>query len=98
MDGRLKDIKKAYKNNVFNISVHVNGQAEEVLNQLKDDYNVKQADYNYDDHLMDLKIQLPSNETQSILSWLSSKGNILHFEETTPSVSDIFIKAVEEAN
>lgn len=98
LDGRLKDIKKAYKNNVFNISLQLNGNTESVLSQLKDEYNVKESNYNNEDYLLDLRVQLPSNETQPILSWLSSKGNLVYFEETTPSVSDIFIKAVEEAN
>ena len=98
LDGKLKDIKKAYKNNVYNISVHLNGNAESVLNEITADYNVRASEYNTLEHLMDLKIQLPNNDTQPILSKLSSKGNVVHFEETIPSVSDIFIKAVEEAN
>lgn len=98
LDGRLSDIKKAYKNNMFNISIHLNGSNNSVLEQLKLNYDVKKAEYDSHEQLMDLKVQLASNDTQPILSWLSSKGNIVYFEETTPSVSDIFIKAVGEAS
>ncbi|NKI32987.1 ABC transporter ATP-binding protein [Croceivirga thetidis] len=98
LDGKLKDIKKAYKNNIYNISVQLNGNANDVLKEITSNYNVKTSEYSTAEHLMDLQIQLPNNDTRSILSTLSSKGNIVHFEETVPSVSDIFIKAVGEAS
>jgi len=97
LDGRLKDIKQAYKNNIFNVGIQVNGERGLVLEELENEYKVIHSAYDHDEQLLDGRVQLPTNKTHQILSKLSTKGNIVRFEETTPSVNDIFIKAVAEA-
>ncbi|HET8737454.1 MAG TPA: DUF4162 domain-containing protein, partial [Pricia sp.] len=37
----------------------------------------------------------PTNDSGSVLNYLSSKANVNHFVETIPSANDIFIQTVK---
>ena len=94
LDGRLSEIKKAYKNNIFNVGLEVaNGTI--VLQELKEKLQVISSKINEPEKQLDMTIQLSSSNTREFLMYLSEKGNINHFEETVPSASDIFIKTVQ---
>ena len=96
MDGRLKDIKQAFKNNEYKIglqSTDVNrNKAEAILNG----FDYKDLEIIQEENQINCNIKLPSADTSKLLNTLSTKGNINHFEEKVPSVNEIFIKAVEE--
>ncbi|MCK0158497.1 ATP-binding cassette domain-containing protein [Cellulophaga sp. F20128] len=93
LDGRLSDIKKEYKNNIFNVGLQV---AEEngILHKLEETHKIWSPNYLAADQQLEFKIQLPSNDTSALLSYLAEKGKVNHFVETIPSANDIFIQTV----
>ncbi|QLG46256.1 ABC transporter ATP-binding protein [Costertonia aggregata] len=94
LDGKLSDIKKAYKNNIFNVGIEApNGEA--LLNELNGKFQILSSKDNKPDMQLDVSVQLPSSQTKEFLGYLSEKGNINHFEETIPSANDIFIQTIQ---
>lgn len=94
LDGKLSDIKKEYKNNIFNVGLQIFEQ-NDVLKKLEEEHKIWTPSYNKQDGQLDFKIQLPSNDTGALLGYLSEKGNVNHFVETIPSANDIFIQTVK---
>lgn len=94
LDGRLLDIKKAYKNNVFKIGLETK-TADLLLKELADKFEIASSRYDVGESQLDLTIQLPTSDSKDILSYLSTKGNINNFVETIPSANDIFIKTIQ---
>ncbi|WP_149275156.1 ABC transporter ATP-binding protein [Pareuzebyella sediminis] len=94
LDGRLSDIKKAYKNNVFKIGLETRN-ADILLKELADKFEIASSTYDGGEGQLDLTIKLPSSDSKNILSYLSTKGNINNFVETIPSANDIFIKTIQ---
>lgn len=94
LDGRLSDIKKAYKNNIFKVGVEVD-KGDELLKELADKFQIASSIYNTEEKQLDFTLQLPSSDSREMLMYLSNKGNVNHFIETVPSVNDIFIKTIE---
>ncbi len=97
LDGKLSDIKKAYKNNIYKIGLQTpNGDA--LLGELSGKFKISASDYNTVEQQLDFTMQFPGKETGEILSYLASKGNINSFVETIPSANEIFIKTVQSKN
>ena len=94
LDGKLSDIKKAYKNNIFNVGIQVNGEVEALMQSLKQQFNILSSDIDVLENQLNFKVQLPSSSTGHILAELSKVSNINKFEETIPSANDIFIQTV----
>ncbi len=94
LDGKLSEIKKAYKNNIFNVGLEVAQEGEEFLKILEERYQILTSSFDPNEKQLDFTVQLPSNNTAKVLSDLSSKANVNRFEETIPSANDIFIQTV----
>ncbi|MHA7830572.1 MAG: ABC transporter ATP-binding protein [Flagellimonas sp.] len=94
LDGKLSDIKKAYKNNIFNVGIQVNGEVETLMQSLKQQFNILSSDIDILENQLNFMVQLPSSSTGHILAELSKVSNINKFEETIPSANDIFIQTV----
>ena len=95
LDGKLSDIKRAYKNNIFNVGLQVKEGSDNILDVLKDKFSILSSHYNNSEKQLDFRLQLPSNHTASVLMELSNLANVNHFEETIPSANDIFIQTVK---
>lgn len=94
LDGKLSDIKKEYKNNIFNVGVQLEKNAEVFLQSLEQKFNILSSDIDSLENQLNFKVQLPSSRTSDILTELSKVANINRFEETIPSANDIFIQTV----
>ena len=94
LDGKLSDIKKAYKNNIFNVGVQVQNDAKGFLDSLEDKFNILTSEIDPIENQLNFKVQLSSTHTGDILTMLSKNANINRFEETIPSANDIFIQTV----
>ena len=94
LDGKLSDIKKAYKNNIFKVGMAIKN-GEELLKQLSESFQIESSHYDLEQAQLEFQIQLPSEDTRSFLNLLSSKGTINNFVETIPSANDIFIRTVQ---
>ncbi len=95
LDGKLSDIKKAYKNNVFEVGLEV-AEGDALLMELRDKFQIKTANFDALEKQLDFKVQLPSNDSRGVLAYLSERANVNQFVETIPSANEIFIRTVQE--
>ena len=94
LDGKLSDIKKAYKNNIFNVGLETQN-SEIILKELAEKFQISSSQYNAEENQLDFTLQLPTNDSRDVLTYLSAKANINNFVETVPSANDIFIQTVQ---
>ncbi|WP_446050451.1 ABC transporter ATP-binding protein [Zobellia laminariae] len=94
LDGKLSDIKKAYKNNIFNVGLQTNN-ADILLKELSDKFTISASQFDVKENQLDFTLQLPTDDSGELLTFLASKANINHFVETIPSTSEIFIQTVQ---
>lgn len=97
LDGRLSDIKKAYKNNIFNVGLET-ANGEVLLKELSEKFEISASTYDALGQQLDFTLQLPSTDSSELLTYLSSKANVNNFVETVPSANDIFIRTVQSKN
>ncbi len=97
LDGRLSDIKKAYKNNIFDVGLETQNGAT-LLKELSEKFEITASAYDDLQKQLDFTLQLPSNDSGHLLTYLSSKANINNFVETVPSANEIFIRTVQNKN
>ncbi|NND16099.1 MAG: ABC transporter ATP-binding protein, partial [Eudoraea sp.] len=94
LDGKLSEIKKAYKNNMFEVGIHVSG-SEQILKELQDTFSISSVNFSQVEKQLEFTVQLPDSDTSSFLNFLSGKGTVNNFVETIPSTNDIFIQTVQ---
>ncbi|SHG17211.1 ABC transporter ATP-binding protein [Flagellimonas flava] len=94
LDGKLSEIKKTYKNNIYSVGLEIEHNAEVFLKKLEEQHQIISSSYDNRENQLDFTIKLPTAETTGILSQLSKEANVNHFEETIPSANDIFIQTV----
>jgi len=97
LDGKLSDIKKAYKNNIFKVGLETANQ-DVLISEVQDKFQLLSHDYDITEKQLNLTLQLPSKESRAILDFLSTRANINSFVETIPSANDIFIKTIQNKN
>lgn len=94
LDGKLSDIKKAYKNNIFDVGLETDN-GDMILRELVQNFDISSSKYTIADKQLNFTVRLPDTNSGSILNYLSSKANINHFVETIPSANEIFIQTVQ---
>ncbi|MDB2606520.1 ATP-binding cassette domain-containing protein [Zobellia sp.] len=94
LDGKLSDIKKAYKNNIFKVGLQTRS-GDMLLKELSEKFTIKTSQFDAEENQLDLTLQLPNHDSREVLTYLSSKANINRFVETIPSTSEIFIQTVQ---
>ena len=104
LDGRLVDIKRAYRTNTFEIgletaddslaSLHV--LKTEVLNTIPSNWELQEAYFKtINAHDLKIEVKIPENVTPNeLLNFLVAKGSINHFVEVVPTANDIFIQTI----
>jgi ABC-2 type transport system ATP-binding protein len=97
LDGKLSDIKKAYKNNIFKVGLETANQ-DVLISEVQDKFQLLSHDYDITEKQLNLTLQLPSKESRAILDFLSTRANVNGFVETIPSANDIFIKTIQNKN
>lgn len=98
LDGKILDVKRAYKSNTFEVGISTpnNGALEK---ELSDTFKIECANFKTLSNELKLNIQLDVNQSSNdLLNYLTSKGEVSHFVELIPSVNDIFIQTVTENN
>ena len=94
LDGKLSEIKKQFKTNIFQIGLQTDSP-EEVEHLLKKEFEILPANFKLIDDSLSLNIRLTNNQSANdLLHYLTSKGEVKHFVELVPSANEIFIKAV----
>lgn len=94
-DGPTDKIREKYKLNLFDLRYQ--GSFEKVEKALSNDYTIISHSESEKDNL--LKVQYNNgNSNNQLLETLLPLVEIRAFEEIIPSMNDVFIRAVEEAN
>ena len=96
LDGKLIDIKRQYRNNTFQIGLITPNHAATSA-ELKDKFDIYPASFNSINDELQYKVKLPDSvSTNDFVSYLTSLGQLTHFVEVVPSVSDIFIETIKK--
>lgn len=94
LDGSVRDIKRTYKSNTFEVGI-VTEQKEQVIQELKQNFVLEMADFKTIDDQLKLKITLPNEySSNDLVTLLTEKGQIQHFTEVIPSINEIFIQTI----
>lgn len=94
LDGKLIDIKRAYKNNTFEVGL-VTENPDSVSAYLKEKFQVSPATFKTINNELQYKVQIPEAASPNdLVQYLNSKGQLTHFVEVIPSANDIFIETV----
>lgn len=94
LDGKLSDIKRAYKKNIFSVGLET-GEGDLLLKDLEARFQVRSASFDPVDRELELQVQLPEGDARDFLSYVGAKAGIRNFVETVPSANDIFIQTVK---
>jgi len=95
LDGNLLDIKRAYKNNTYEVGLITPDHAA-VSAELESKFNLSPATFKTINGELQYKIQIPENDNSNdLVSYLTNKGQLTHFVEVVPSANDIFIETVQ---
>lgn len=98
LDGKLDDIKRQYRTNVFEVGLKTD-TPEEIQQKLSQNFEISPADFKSLNEGLKLKVKLTNNNTvNDLLSFLTSNGEVNHFVEVVPSANDIFIQTVNKTN
>ena len=94
LDGKVSEIKRAYKSNTFEVGLEaVNNEALRV--ELEQKFKIKPANFNSIDDDLKLQVQIaPEASPNELLAFLMSRAQVNYFVEVIPTVNDIFIKTV----
>jgi ABC-2 type transport system ATP-binding protein len=94
VDGQTDEIRERYKSNIFEIKYK--GDFKEVSNALSNRFRILD---HIENNINQIKVEyLHGRSNNDIIQALIPVSEILSFEEKIPSMNDVFIKAVEEAN
>ncbi len=96
LEGNLRDIKRQYKSNIFQVGVKSEND-DSLLKELSSKFEVRPADFTLLADELTCNVKLKSGESPNeLLSYLSSRGMVNHFVEVIPDANDIFIQAVKQ--
>jgi ABC-2 type transport system ATP-binding protein len=93
LDGNVKEIKKTYKTNTFEVCFE--GPAEDIRSFLPSSFQVL-SQAKQDEHIAAI-VQIPdgAQSTNDLLKYLIPTVTVYSFKEIIPSMNDIFIRAVK---
>ncbi len=97
LDGKINDIKRQFRNNVFEvgiISLNNNLKKEDLFEEIRHKFSAIETNFRSLDDELKLEIALENKSSNDLLNFLTSKGQVTHFLEKIPSINDIFIQTV----
>jgi len=95
LDGKLIDIKRAYKSNTFEIGLIPNN-SENINENLAERFEVFPTSFKSINDELQYKIKIPENgSANELISYLTTQGQLTRFVEVIPSANDIFIDTVQ---
>ncbi len=95
LDGKLIDIKKAYRSNTFKIGLLPNN-SENVSDILSNKFEISPTSFKSINNELQYKIKIPENDSvNDLVSYLTTIGQLTHFVEVIPTANDIFIETVK---
>jgi ABC-2 type transport system ATP-binding protein len=95
IEGKLNDVKRAYRSNTFEIGI-LSDNVEGLMYDLTQKFTVNPAHFKSLNNELKLEINLGTATSNELLHVLAQKGQVTHFVEKIPSVNDIFIQTVTQ--
>ena len=95
LDGKLDDIKKNFKTNIFEVGV--DSTNPDLLNkELESKYELTKPSFKTIGDNLKLNVILKDNQnSEDLLKILNQNSRVIHFKEVIPSANDIFINSIE---
>ena len=95
LDGKLLDIKRAYKSNTYKVGL-LSDHSEQTILSLKEKFDVSPTSFKTINDELQYNIKISEKDSPNeLVNYLTNLGQLTHFEEVIPSVSDIFIETVQ---
>lgn len=95
LDGKVRDIRRQYRTNVYEIEF--NGNLMSFTNALWTGGELLEKHQEGDHCKVQLRLSA-GNTVNNLLTSVMSAGEIISFKEVIPGMNDIFIRAVQEKN
>ena len=95
LDGKLIDIKRAYRSNTFKVGL-LSNKPENVQSLLKEKFEISPTSFKTINDEFQYNIKIEENDSvNNLVHYLTSLGQLTHFEEVIPTANDIFIETVK---
>ena len=95
IEGRLDDVKQKFRTNSFEVGI-LSDNVEGLMYDLTQKFKVAQTNFKSLNNEIKLEVQLENAMPNELLNLLTQRGQVTHFKEKIPSVTDIFIQAVSQ--
>jgi ABC-2 type transport system ATP-binding protein len=95
IEGKLNDVKRAYRSNTFEVGI-LTDNVEGLMYDLTQKFKVNPAHFKSLNSELKLEINLGTSTSNELLYVLTQRGQVTHFVEKIPSVNDIFIQTVTQ--
>ena len=95
IEGKLTDVKKQYRANIFEVGI-LSDNIEGLMYDLTQKFTLSQTNFKSLNDELKLEINIGTATPNELLNLLIQRGQVTHFMEKIPSVNDIFIKTVSE--
>lgn len=92
LDGEINQIKQQFKEGKLKIKLKISNA--DAFSEFKQHYNV--ADINTQNGIADFILNASQNNTKEVINEINKLGELIYFNEITPSMNEIFLKAVKE--
>ncbi|WP_152286414.1 ABC transporter ATP-binding protein [Flavicella marina] len=94
LDGKISEIQKQYKTNIFDVGVVTNDESK-LTTELKEVFEVKPSKlYSFHDAVKFQVKTSDKNTSEKLLQLLQKHGEVIHFSEQIPTMNSIFMQAV----
>lgn len=95
LEGSLDDVKRKFRTNSFEVGI-LSDNVEGLMYDITQKFKVGQTNFKSLNNEIKLEIQLGNATPNELLNVLTQRGQVTHFVEKIPSVTDIFIQTVSE--
>ena len=93
LEGSLDDVKRKFRTNSFEVGI-LSDNVEGLMYDITQKFTVGQTNFKSLNNEIKLEIQLGNATPNELLNILTQRGQVTHFVEKIPSVTDIFIQTV----
>ena len=95
LDGKLDDIKRKFKSNIYEIGVD-SDNPDLLKKELESMYELTKPSFKTIGDNLKLNVKLKNNQNSNdLLKLISQNSKVIHFKEVIPSANEIFINSVE---
>ncbi len=96
LDGKLSDIKRNFKSNIFEVEMY-DIKNKFLLNELSENFDIQSSSFGTENNEACLQVKLnDAKDSNDLIQYLAANGSISKFSEMIPNANEIFIKAIKQ--